>query len=224
MRATSKRPISAGKPRPEIFLRTAQMLGAQKPVGVGDRLETDVAGAINARMPALHVLTGVHSARDVVNAPKGKRPSFVGIDLSALNEVHPPALHHRDGTWTSGVSQQIRIVRGGNIEIADVPIFEDGGTVTISIDTFRALVAASWDYADERRAVKCPELIVVPNDDPAGTVTEPNKELPEAAEDESPSEVMSAVTAEEMPTAVEDGDFDEGNATTQSEEPGAYDD
>ncbi len=228
MRATSKRPISAGKPRPEIFIRTAQMLGAKKPIGVGDRLETDVAGAINARIAAMHVLSGVHSARDVVNAPKGKRPSFVGIDLSALNEVHPPALHHRDGTWTCGVSQQVRIVRGGNIEIADVPIAEDGDTVTISIDTFRALVAGSWDYADERGSVKCPELKVVQNDDPSGTVTKPNKEV-EVAEEVTDNQGVE-VTSEEQNLEVA-GDKAESSASGESleevpsvDESGEYDD
>lgn len=188
-RATSKRPISAGKPRPEIFLRTAEMMKAEKPIAVGDRLDTDIAGAINARMASLHVLSGVNSARDVIRAPKGRRPSFVGIDVGALNEVHPRPLHHKDGTWTCGVSQPVKIGRGGVIQILDIELADDGDPVTLALDTYRALIAAAWDYSDERRGVRCPELRVVPNDDPAGTVTMSNRIVVEEADDTALSEV-----------------------------------
>lgn len=176
VKATGKRPISAGKPRPEIFLRAAQMIKSEKTIGVGDRLETDVAGAIAAKMASLHVLTGVHSARDVITARKGQRPSFVGLGLEALNETHPRPMHHKDNTWTCGVSQVVRIARGGIVEIGEIGMAEDGDAVTLNIDTYRALVAAAWHYAEENNPPHCPQIIVVENDDESGIVREPNYE------------------------------------------------
>ncbi len=38
------------------------------PLVVGDRLNTDIAGANAAKLPSLMVLTGVNSARDAVYA------------------------------------------------------------------------------------------------------------------------------------------------------------
>lgn len=176
VKATGKRPISAGKPRPEIFLRAAAMIGSEKPICVGDRLETDIAGAIAARMAGLHVLTGVHQANDIINARKGMRPSFVGLGLEALNEIHPRPLHHRDNTWTCGVSQVVKIARHGIVEIGEIGLAEDGAPVTVGIDTYRALVAAAWHYADENQAPRCPQIIVVSNEDEKGIITEPNYE------------------------------------------------
>lgn len=57
--ATGVVPTSAGKPEPAMFLQAAQRAGAKRPLAVGDRLDTDIAGAVAAGIPALHVLTGV---------------------------------------------------------------------------------------------------------------------------------------------------------------------
>lgn len=191
-RATGKRAVSGGKPRPEIFTRAAAKLRMERAIVVGDRLNTDIAGAVAAKLPSLHVLSGVNSARDVVLAQRGQRPSFLAIDIEGLNEPHPVARHHRDGTWTCGVSQTVKIVRGGAIEIAEIPIHEDGDEVTLSLDTYRALVAASWDYGDERRRARCPHLRVVDNDDDAGIVSSSNKTDPES------EEVLSEESANEQ--------------------------
>ena len=67
--ATRKRPVAAGKPEPGIYQRAAELLDSENPIAVGDRLETDILGAVAAGIPALHVLTGVHDARAVICAP-----------------------------------------------------------------------------------------------------------------------------------------------------------
>ncbi len=176
--ATGVRPIAAGKPRPDIFIRAAQMLRMERPLVIGDQLSTDIAGAVSAKMASLHVLTGVSDARDIVLAPRGQRPSFVALDLNGLNEVHPRPRHHRDGTWTCGVSQVVAIDRRGRIRIGEAWLTGSEELVTLNLDTYRALIAAAWEIEDERTQVACPPLKVVPNDDETGVV-EPAPE-PEA--------------------------------------------
>ena len=87
--ATGKRPVAAGKPEASIYQRGARRVGGERPLAVGDRLETDIMGAVNARVPAMHVLTGVHGAQDVLRAPRGQRPSFLARDMRGLLEAHP---------------------------------------------------------------------------------------------------------------------------------------
>ncbi len=168
--ATGVRPIAAGKPEPGIFTRGAALVGAENPFSVGDRLETDVAGAIAAGIPSLHVLTGVHQARDVLMAPRGQRPAFLARDLRGLLEVQPRPKHHRDGTWTCGVSQVAKISRAGTLTLDDVELMDPA---TVTLDSYRALAAAAWDFADEDGHLSCPEIMVVDNDDPAGIVAAP---------------------------------------------------
>ena len=169
--ATRKRPIAGGKPEPGIYRRAGELVGAQNPLAVGDRLETDIMGAVAAGVPALHVLTGVHQARDVIRAPRGQRPTYLAIDMRGLLEAHPAPKHHRDGTWTCGVSQVAKATRSGVLTLDDVELTEP---VTISIDSYRALAAAAWEYADGAGTpVSCPEITVVDNEDPAGIVSHP---------------------------------------------------
>ena len=169
--ATRKRPTAGGKPEPGIYRRASELVGARNPLAVGDRLETDIMGAVAAGVPAMHVLTGVHMARDVIRAPRGQRPSYLAIDMRGLLEAHPAPKHHRDGTWTCGLSQVAKVERSGVLTLDDVELTEP---VTITIDSYRALAAAAWEYADAAgSAPSCPEITVVSNDDQTGIVTAP---------------------------------------------------
>ena len=68
--------------------------------------------------------------------------------------------------------------------------------VTISIDSYRALAAAAWEYADGAGTpVTCPEITVVDNEDPAGIVSQPE---PVAAADEDDFYDV-AVDADKLP-------------------------
>ena len=193
--ATRKRPIAGGKPEPGIYRRASELVGAQKPIAVGDRLETDIMGAVAAGVPALHVLTGVHQARDVIRAPRGQRPSYLAIDMRGLLEAHPAPKHHRDGTWTCGVSQVAKATRSGVLTLDDVELTEP---VTISIDSYRALAAAAWEYADGAGSpVTCPDITVVDNEDPAGIVTAPEPTDVPSVEDDDFYDV--AADADELP-------------------------
>ena len=185
--ATRKRPIAAGKPEPGIYQRGAELIESENPIAVGDRLETDILGAVAAGIPALHVLTGVHDARAVICAPRGQRPSYLALDVRGLLEEHPSPKHHADGTWTCGISQVARLRRDGHLTLDDVELRE--GAV-ISMDSYRALAAAAWDSSSELDIV-CPTLTVVPNDDPTGYFEALDEPVEESEEGVSSEENLS---------------------------------
>jgi HAD superfamily hydrolase (TIGR01457 family) len=76
-----------GKPAPTLFERAARRTGAARPLVVGDRLDTDIEGAVRAGMDSLLVLTGVATPRDVLHAPEERRPTYIAADLAALSTV-----------------------------------------------------------------------------------------------------------------------------------------
>lgn len=210
--ATGRRPEAAGKPHASIYLKAIERSRAEKPLAVGDRLDTDIVGASKAQIPALHVLTGVHQAKDVARAEPGARPAFVALDVSGVLESHPAPRHHKDGTWTAGVSQIVFVNQRGHAVIDDIELDPKGSPVTISLDTYRALLAASWEFADQNpnRAVRLPVIEVVSNEDPAGQVTVSNslpEVLPEATESTaSPDSLDSTESTGEESESEESGD------------------
>ena len=102
--ATERQPLAAGKPFAGIYTRAIARSGGGKAIAVGDRLNTDHAGARQSSLPSLHVLTGVASARDVLLAPPQYRPTFLHTDLRGLLEP-APAPQRVDGGWQVGRRQ-----------------------------------------------------------------------------------------------------------------------
>lgn len=81
--ATGRQPVVIGKPEPALFRSATALAKANSPLVVGDRLDTDIAGANRAGLPSLLVLTGVSTALDLLAAPAEERPTYLGKDLSA---------------------------------------------------------------------------------------------------------------------------------------------
>jgi glycerol-1-phosphatase len=84
--ATDADPQVAGKPAPTLLLDALARGDFQTPLVVGDRLNTDIAGANAAELPSLLVLTGVNSARDAVFAVPEQRATLIGHDLRSLHQ------------------------------------------------------------------------------------------------------------------------------------------
>ena len=76
--------VVVGKPQPALFTTAASLSQAQRPLAVGDRLDTDIEGAVGAGMDSLLVLTGVSGPAELLSAPPSRRPTFVAADLSGL--------------------------------------------------------------------------------------------------------------------------------------------
>ncbi|GGP63988.1 HAD-IIA family hydrolase [Saccharothrix coeruleofusca] len=85
--ATGVEPLVAGKPATPLLEQAAKSLGAQRPLVVGDRLDTDIAGAVNAGMDSLLVLTGVSTEAEARALPEERRPTYVAADLSVLDRL-----------------------------------------------------------------------------------------------------------------------------------------
>ncbi|GIJ00192.1 HAD superfamily hydrolase (TIGR01450 family)/HAD superfamily hydrolase (TIGR01549 family) [Sediminihabitans luteus] len=153
--ATGVVPDSAGKPSPTMYRLAVERAGATEALVIGDRLDTDLAGARSGGYPGLHVLTGVSSARDAVLAVPGERPHFLGADLRALHVAHPAPVQGPDGWWEC--RGQTARVSDGRLELADHP------GATDVLDLARAACAAVWSAVDAGETVDAdtvPELPV----------------------------------------------------------------
>jgi glycerol 3-phosphatase-2 len=80
-------PTVVGKPHRPLFEAATEATGATVPLVIGDRLDTDVAGARVMGWDSLLVLSGASRARDVVRARHA--PTYVGHDLRTLFEDLP---------------------------------------------------------------------------------------------------------------------------------------
>jgi glycerol 3-phosphatase-2 len=76
-----------GKPRPGLFRTALEVAGATRALVVGDRLETDVAGAAAAGLDAVLVRTGVAALADLLD--HAAQPVAVLPDVSGLLEERP---------------------------------------------------------------------------------------------------------------------------------------
>ena len=90
--ATGLEPVVVGKPEPELHRASVERVGARRPLVVGDRLDTDVLGAVRAGTDSLLVLTGVTDRAALLAAPEGMRPTYVASDLRGLLVAHPAAV------------------------------------------------------------------------------------------------------------------------------------
>ena len=82
--ATDSDPLVAGKPEPTLLTDALARGTFRSPLVVGDRLDTDIAGANAAGLPSLLVLCGVSTALDTVRAVGGERPTYIAEDLRSL--------------------------------------------------------------------------------------------------------------------------------------------
>ena len=148
--ATGQQPVIAGKPEPPLHAEAVARTGARRPLVVGDRLDTDIEGAVRAGAPSLLVLTGVTRPADVVLAPPHQRPSYLAADLAGLLEPHPAVAAGRGGFECGGW----RAHRAG-----DQPIVLAGSGDPV--DGLRALCAAAWSAGQAGLAMVEPALAVL---------------------------------------------------------------
>jgi len=79
---TGTRGEVVGKPEPPLFERALASAGGGRPLVVGDRLDTDIAGAARLGWDSVLVLTGDARREDV--EASSWTPRFVVVDLSGL--------------------------------------------------------------------------------------------------------------------------------------------
>ncbi|GAA2438904.1 HAD hydrolase-like protein [Streptomyces macrosporus] len=132
-------PKVAGKPLPPMHRETILRTGAERPLVVGDRLDTDIEGAYAGGVDSLLVLTGVTDAAQLLTARPEHRPTYVAADLRGLHRAQPepvaaPGGGFSCGGWTASVRDGALVLEGEG----DDPL-----------DGLRALCAAAWTDAGE---------------------------------------------------------------------------
>jgi glycerol-1-phosphatase len=132
--ATGAVPQVAGKPQPTLYEDALSHGDFHAPLVIGDRLDTDIAGANAAHLPSLLVLSGVSTAAQAVLAPVGQRPTYIAQDLRALAsdpdllKIGPQPGWHVDAD-TAAIT----------ITAADTDPADDGLSVV------RAVASAAWN-------------------------------------------------------------------------------
>lgn len=138
----------AGKPETPIFEEAIARFGAQRPLFLGDRLDTDIMGAVRAGIDSALVLTGIDRPKHVLAAPQGSRPDYILADLRDLHEPYPQTVE-KDGVFTVN-DAAVRI------DGADVQILAEGSS---QIDLLRAGAATIWATGLAIYAFRVPEKL-----------------------------------------------------------------
>ena len=123
----------AGKPEAALFAVARERFAAERPLMIGDRLDTDIAGANRAGIDAALVLTGIDRAKALLAAKPEERPRFILANLDELFEPYPEPVEKR-GSWQSG-NAKVRI------DGRRVIVESDGSS---SVELIRAACAAVW--------------------------------------------------------------------------------
>ena len=144
--AVGRQPLVAGKPEPGMFVLAAQALNAQRPLVVGDRLDTDILGGNNAGMATAIVLTGIDTVETVLAARSAERPDFLLANLGGLVASYrgPEA----DGPWWRCGGSSARVVESG-LEISGD---------RDDLDSWRAACAAWWQARPDLAVAQLPEI------------------------------------------------------------------
>jgi HAD superfamily hydrolase (TIGR01450 family) len=146
--AVGRMPIVAGKPETPLFETAVERFSAAHPFFVGDRLDTDIAGANAAGMPSALVLTGIDGPREVLAAPERARPPFLLADLRGLvepyPEVRPAAGGFRSGDAVVRIDgRRIEVVRSGE-----------------PVDVLRAAAQAVWTAEASAWSLEVPDAVL----------------------------------------------------------------
>lgn len=177
--ATGAEPLVAGKPEPPLMRESVERTSAQRPLVVGDRLDTDIEGATRSGLPSLLVLTGVTRWRELLLLPAHLRPDYLGKDLRALLAPAPRVV------VDEGEQGLTARCGGARVHVAGRPVAAppgeahrgDGGAAggapawltgdlppdddpdPVDLDAVRALVAVSWAARDRGWSLTGPVLL-----------------------------------------------------------------
>lgn len=138
--ATDREPEVAGKPARPLFDAAVDRTGAQRLLVVGDRLDTDIAGARAAGLDSLLVLSGVADVGALLVAPPEQRPVYVGADIRVLRgSLEKARIQPRPGWRVESADGTLLLHRDGT--------GSDNEAVSDPLDALRTLCAACWGEA-----------------------------------------------------------------------------
>jgi hypothetical protein len=145
---TGREPLITGKPDPAMHAECVRRTGAERPLVVGDRLDTDIEGSQRAGAASLLVFTGVTDPATLLAAGPLHRPDLLAADAAGLLVAHPPVVRDgegwRCGRWLSAADGaghlELRTAGTGGAGDGDPLSGLDGD----GLDGLRALCLASW--------------------------------------------------------------------------------
>ncbi|MFD1248324.1 HAD-IIA family hydrolase [Nocardioides ginsengisoli] len=138
-------PDVAGKPERPLLDETVRRIGGERPLMVGDRLDTDIEGARKAGFDSLLVLTGVTGLAELVAARDELRPTYLATDLGGLCVAHQ-APERRDGAWVLGGWSAT--CDGGRLVVRRVAAGGGDGAEPAAGDWWRVVATAAWSHLD----------------------------------------------------------------------------
>jgi HAD superfamily hydrolase (TIGR01450 family) len=140
--ATGRVPVVAGKPELPLHRESTERVDASRPLVVGDRLDTDIEGAVRAGTPSLLLLSGVTGPAELLAAPPERRPTYLAADLRGLLDTYPALAPEPDGRWTHA---------GWTARCGDGRLVLDGDGDLV--DGLRLACVALWANPDSAPAV-----------------------------------------------------------------------
>jgi len=135
--ATGREPIVAGKPAAPLMEDALRRAQAVSPLVVGDRLDTDIAGANAVGIDSLLVLTGVSTTAELLRADEQHRPTYVAKSLDALNAPASAARVTRHPGW--------RV----EFDTGDLVVHTDGADAASGrTGAFLSVLEAAWRHPE----------------------------------------------------------------------------
>ncbi|WP_249666066.1 HAD-IIA family hydrolase [Nocardioides faecalis] len=162
----------AGKPERPLLDETVRRVGGERPLMVGDRLDTDIEGAHNAGVASLLVLTGVTGLPELVAATPRQRPSYLSLDLGGLLEPHPaPSRHPLDAPTEHAEAEDVSWRLGGwsaRVHDGRLTVTRDSDSDQTSggaADWWRVVACAAWEHLDATGTVADVTGVQVPGEE-----------------------------------------------------------
>ncbi|WP_094287581.1 HAD-IIA family hydrolase [Mycobacterium lehmannii] len=133
--ATEAQPQVAGKPGRAMIEAAIARGSFQAPLVIGDRLDTDIAGANAAGLPSLLVLSGVSTPLDVLHAPPAARPTYLAHNLEALAKPSTSLRIANDPAWDINLDHDTATISATDHQL---PID--------AVSVVRAIAATVWQH------------------------------------------------------------------------------
>ena len=154
--ATGRLPVVAGKPELPIFDEAKRRFNTAQALFIGDRLDTDIQGAVSAGIASALVLTGIDGAKQLLAAPVGSRPDFILGDLRELHEPYPAVIvDKRGGVTVRDACVSLAPAAGGMTDL----VIESAGES--ELDLLRASCAAIWNSGKAIFGFNVPEHLYI---------------------------------------------------------------
>jgi HAD superfamily hydrolase (TIGR01450 family) len=137
--------IVAGKPYRPLFDETVRRISSRRPLVIGDRLDTDIEGAVTVGADALLVMTGVTDVDALCRAGPEQRPSYVAWTMHGLLRGHRAPERSAGGWAGDGWVFTVDDGKLTNVERGDE-------TADSTAAGLAAAAAACWEWFDRQQA------------------------------------------------------------------------